>query len=216
GAGRQRCPAAGPRRGRRAGSRRRRPRRCLRGRPPHRAGRDRRRGRALRRAHHAHGAGRVRGRRVTGLLQLFVALAVTLGLLALGVALLKRLPSLTGGKTGALEVLQRLPLGPRQGIALVRVGERVLVVGMADHDVRLLTELPREEWAAAAAAAPPRAGETPNAPRFALRIPGLGRIGALLLVALLVAPQAFAQNASGGAATAATKSTPRAAASAPA
>src|SRR5262249_25642926 len=40
--------------------------------------------------------------------------------------------------------------------------------------------------------------------------------GALLLVALLVAPQAFAQNASGGAATAATKSTPRAAASAPA
>ncbi|MCC7000574.1 MAG: flagellar type III secretion system pore protein FliP [Gemmatimonadaceae bacterium] len=41
----------------------------------------------------------------------------------------------------ALEVLQRSALGPRQGVALVRMGRRVVMVSMGDGGVRPLAEL---------------------------------------------------------------------------
>jgi flagellar biosynthetic protein FliP len=70
------------------------------------------------------------------------ALAVTLGLLAVAIHLLRRLQAAAGGGRGVrLEILRRVSIGPKQGIALLRVGERVLVVGVAESGVSLLTEL---------------------------------------------------------------------------
>jgi flagellar biosynthetic protein FliP len=47
-----------------------------------------------------------------------------------------------GGKKGLrMEVVQRLAIGPKQGIAVVRVGERLLAVSMGEGGVRLIQEL---------------------------------------------------------------------------
>jgi flagellar biosynthetic protein FliP len=48
------------------------------------------------------------------------------------------------GSAVDLRVLQRTALGPRQGVALVQVGDRVLVVSQSDGAVRMLTELTGE------------------------------------------------------------------------
>ena len=84
------------------------------------------------------------------------ALAVVLGVLAIAVWALRRVP--TGGRGGqgpALEVLRRVPLGPKQGIAIVRAGERLLVVSVADAGLALLAELPGDTAPAPAALATP-------------------------------------------------------------
>lgn len=75
------------------------------------------------------------------------ALAVTIGALLLGLQLLRKW---TGHVAGGMErlpvqMLQRNPVGPRQNIGLLRVGERVLVLSMADNRVELLTELTGED-----------------------------------------------------------------------
>ena len=72
-----------------------------------------------------------------------VALAAVLALMLVAFRLLKRFaPALGAGKSRIpMEVVQRLPLGPRQAIAVVRVGERVLCVSMGEGGVRALAEL---------------------------------------------------------------------------
>ena len=79
------------------------------------------------------------------------ALAVTLGLLALAFRLLRRLQAgeLAGRPGLPLHVLRRVALGPRQSVALVRLGDRVLVLSVADGGSSLLTELSADERAAA-------------------------------------------------------------------
>jgi flagellar biosynthetic protein FliP len=80
---------------------------------------------------------------LTGLLG---ACAITGGLLVLALKLLQRL-----GKGGAsrgklpMHVLDRFALGPKQGLAVVRVGRRVLLVGTSDHGPRLITEIRGED-----------------------------------------------------------------------
>src|SRR5262249_55820333 len=70
------------------------------------------------------------------------ALAVTLGLLFLGLHLLRRLHGVQGSGRGIpLEILQRVSTGPKQGVALLRVDDRVLVVSGAGQGCTLLTEL---------------------------------------------------------------------------
>jgi flagellar protein FliO/FliZ len=81
----------------------------------------------------------------------------------------------TGGRvvaTSRVRVLSRVALGRNAGVAVVRVGERALVLGVADGRVQLLTEVAvddvldpvtgpehREELdVARAAPAPPRPG----------------------------------------------------------
>lgn len=111
----------------------------------------------------------------SGLLSLIGALAVTLGLVALAVRLLRRLQAGSGGWGGGrqlpLQVLQRLPLGPRHGIALVRVADRVLVVSLAESGARLLAEL--DGPARDQALAPPVA-TAPSSSRLWLARFGLG------------------------------------------
>ncbi|MBL8989261.1 MAG: flagellar biosynthetic protein FliO, partial [Gemmatimonadetes bacterium] len=85
-----------------------------------------------------------------GLLGLVGATAVTVGLLLMALKLLHRLER-RGVGTGRLPmaVIQRLPLGTKQGLLLVRVGRRVLVLGTSDRGPNLLTELKGEERLAA-------------------------------------------------------------------
>lgn len=52
-----------------------------------------------------------------------------------------------GGGAWGLSVLARILIGPRQGIALVRIGDRVLAVSFGDGGVRTLVELSDEESA---------------------------------------------------------------------
>jgi flagellar biosynthetic protein FliP len=126
----------------------------------------------------------------TGLWSVLGALAATLGLIALAVHLLRRLQ---GGAAGngrgvPIQVLQRVSLGPKQGVALLRVADRVLVVSTAESGTHLLTELTdaaREE--ALRPVAPPTGGSAPRG-GFMLRLPRLGRL--LLVAALALAPAA--------------------------
>ncbi len=129
----------------------------------------------------------------------FASLLVTLGALGLGLYLLRRMVpgARAQGTAIPLEVLRRISTGPKHGVALLRVGERVLVLSVADEGSRLLTELEGEEREAALNPAP--------APSFA---PALRRARALRwlpLALLLLAPIAAPAQAAphrGGAATA--------------
>lgn len=80
---------------------------------------------------------------IGSLLWVCATLGIVLGLLALVVRLLRRFAMGTPGGRGRLpmEVVQRLSLGPKQGIAVVRVGDRLLAVSLGEGGVRPLTEL---------------------------------------------------------------------------
>ncbi len=71
--------------------------------------------------------------------------AVTIGGLLVALRLVKRVQGPSRGSAIPFEVLKRISCGPRQGIALVRVSERVLVVSLAEGGARLLTELAPDE-----------------------------------------------------------------------
>ncbi len=71
------------------------------------------------------------------------ALAFVLGLGALCLWALKRWGkmSLTSRTRVAVEVVQRVPLGPKTGLAVIRVGDKVMAVSVGDGGVRPLFEL---------------------------------------------------------------------------
>lgn len=93
-----------------------------------------------------------------GVLGLVGASAITIGLLMLALRLLHRLERRGVGKGRLpMAVLQRLPLGTKQGLLLVRMGRRVLVLGTSDRGPSLLTELKGEERLAALGEAAPAA-----------------------------------------------------------
>jgi flagellar biosynthetic protein FliP len=74
-------------------------------------------------------------------------LLFVLGLLAVAMRLLRKVA--TGAATGRgrlpFEVVQRIALGPKQGIAVVRIGSRVVAVSVGDGGVRPLLELDGED-----------------------------------------------------------------------
>ena len=72
-----------------------------------------------------------------------VALGAVLALMLGTLRVLKRFaPAAVGGRARLpLEVVQRLSLGPKQGVAVVRVGGRVLVLGTGEGGVQPLAEL---------------------------------------------------------------------------
>jgi flagellar biogenesis protein FliO len=97
------------------------------------------------------------------------ALAVTLGLLFIGLHLLRRMHGVAApGRGIPLEILQRVSTGPRQGVALLRVDDRVLVVALAEKGCTLLTELSEESAGRALAAQ-----RTPRYPQTSDRASGL-------------------------------------------
>ncbi|AHG87735.1 flagellar biosynthetic protein FliP [Gemmatirosa kalamazoonensis] len=83
-------------------------------------------------------------------LGVFVALGAVLTLLLVALRLLKRFSPTLGGARNRLpmEVVQRLPLGPKQSIVVVRVGEKVLTMAVSDGGIRQLVELDGDDRAA--------------------------------------------------------------------
>lgn len=76
-------------------------------------------------------------------LGILAALAFVLGLIALAVWGLRRwgAGALRQGARLPVEVVQRLPLGPKAGLAVVRVGEKVLVVSHGEGGVHTLCDV---------------------------------------------------------------------------
>lgn len=121
-------------------------------------------------------------------------LAVTIGLLFLALHVLRRMQpgNATGRGPFALTVLRRVSLGPKQGLAVVRCGSRVLVVGSGEHATSLVAELTGADADAAIAASEAGPLKTATPPSF-------GRLlrkatGFLALLALAGAGSAHAQD----------------------
>jgi flagellar biosynthetic protein FliP len=79
----------------------------------------------------------------------FVALGAVLALLVVVLRVLKRFTPHAGGGSGRLpmEIVQRLAVGPRQSIAVVRIGERVLAVAVGADGMQTLAELEGDDRA---------------------------------------------------------------------
>lgn len=130
---------------------------------------------------------------------LFAALGLLIALSGAALWLLRRAGGvpLAPARGLALRVLQRASIGQRQGVALLQVGERVLLVSMTDAGASLLAEIEGEDRSralAVPAAAPVPANASvpaaPLAPRALLaRIVRTARAGAglAIVVALLAA-----------------------------
>jgi len=79
------------------------------------------------------------------MLAAFGALAITLGLIFLALPLLRRLQEARAGAHRSLELIERIATGPKQGIGLLRVADRVLVVSLGERGATLLAELDDDE-----------------------------------------------------------------------
>ncbi|HXE56387.1 MAG TPA: flagellar type III secretion system pore protein FliP [Gemmatimonadales bacterium] len=125
------------------------------------------------------------------------AFGITVGLLLLVLHLLRRYAGGTVQRAGAvpLAVLQRVSLGPRHGVALLRVGQRVLVVSVSDQGARLLTELGEEDARRVLAAEPTPPGGADAARRW----PAVARWLSLVALLALLPGGLLAQVAARGA-----------------
>jgi len=122
----------------------------------------------------------------------FAAMLVTVGCLGLAAWLLRRFTPGAGGAGGVpMAVLRRIGTGPKQGVALLRVGERVLVVSVSDRGTQLLTELDGDDLAAALDGALPEAAPLAPAGPGRFTLPALAqrlRVVSLSFALLAAAP----------------------------
>jgi flagellar biogenesis protein FliO len=81
-------------------------------------------------------------------ISVMLTLALVLGVMGIALKLLRKYT--VGGSTRnnavKMEILQRLTLGQRQGLAVVRVGSRVLAVSMGDGGVHPVAELDPKDF----------------------------------------------------------------------
>lgn len=128
----------------------------------------------------------------SGFVGITAALAVTFGVLLVAVHLLKRLQAgaMSGGKGIPLRLLKKVHIGPKQGIGLLQVADRVLVISIAEGGARLLTELrdPVLQEVLDDAAREPVSSHEPKS-----RFPSLKKL-ILPLVLLLLPLQSLAQS----------------------
>lgn len=137
-----------------------------------------------------------------------LTLGFVLALLGIALKLLRRFaPTSSTGARLRMEVVQRLAIGPKQGIAVVRVGERLVAVSVGDGGVRQLFELEHGELATSGGVSGGSHGDPalgfssrPNSPldfktalRGAIKTAGL----CLLLAAVLNVGAVRAANAQG-------------------
>jgi len=119
-------------------------------------------------------------------------LALVLGLLSLTFKILRRFTPAVGASDPRLPlaVVRRVALGPRQGIAVVRIGESLLAVSIGEGGIRPLLELGDADRDAVLAATPevPAAGRPlpalPALPAFAASVPRAADFHAALRRAL--------------------------------
>lgn len=86
----------------------------------------------------------------TSFLTVMAMLALVLGAMGVALRVLRRYAAGGASTNGSvkMEIVQRLTLGQRQGIAVVRVGQRVLLVSMGDGGVHPIAELDENDLAA--------------------------------------------------------------------
>lgn len=91
----------------------------------------------------------------TSFLTVMFALAVVLGAMGVALRFLRRytMGGSVAGSSVKMEVVQRLTLGQRQGLAVVRIGSRVIAVSMGDGGVHAVAELDESDLAVPAAGA---------------------------------------------------------------
>ncbi|WP_369069048.1 FliO/MopB family protein [Kineococcus terrestris] len=117
---------------------------------------------------------------LAALARMSVSLVAVLGLLYLAARWLRRSKLAGLGGTEAVAVLTRQGVGHKAGVAVVRVGERALVVGVTEQQVTLLAETTLAELGAADAVDEPAgdAAAGPAAPPLAqpvtVELPGTG------------------------------------------
>ncbi|MEO7085041.1 MAG: flagellar type III secretion system pore protein FliP [Gemmatimonadaceae bacterium] len=101
-------------------------------------------------------------------------LGFVLALLGVALKLLRRFaPTSTTGARLRMEVVQRLALGPKQGIAVVRIGERLVAVSVGEGGIHQLFEMQESEVAQTATVTAPLRISTPavSAPVAAMVAP---------------------------------------------
>jgi flagellar biosynthetic protein FliP len=147
-------------------------------------------------------------------------LGFVLALLGIALKLLRRFaPTSTTNARLRMEVVQRLALGPKQGIAVIRVGERFVAVSVGEGGINRLFELEESEVQAAMSAAATdgrSGGQRPNSPLdFKAALTGALRSAGLAL-AFIVALSASAHRATAQVTPPVQTAAPRAAAPKPA
>lgn len=85
--------------------------------------------------------------------QMIFGLVIVIALLVVCLWLIKRLGA-PRGSAAALKVLGAAPVGPRERVVLVELGEKILVLGVAPGNVRTLHVMDKEELPPAAAGGP--------------------------------------------------------------
>ncbi|MBI5501581.1 MAG: flagellar biosynthetic protein FliO [Deltaproteobacteria bacterium] len=79
------------------------------------------------------------------LVTLLVFLAVILAAWLAARWLMRRMYGPQASPGGRIRVVERVPLEPRRTLYLVEAGEKLLLIGSTDHDVRVLAEFGREQ-----------------------------------------------------------------------
>jgi len=74
----------------------------------------------------------------SSLLQLVLGLLLVLAVIVLIAWLLRRLPGWNSSVNGALKIVAALPVGQRERVVVVQVGEQQLLIGVAAGQVELL------------------------------------------------------------------------------
>jgi flagellar protein FliO/FliZ len=83
---------------------------------------------------------------LTAVFKMFAALAICLGLLLGGVHLLRRFKLVDAVRGDAMiKVIATRALGPKRYVSVVEVAGQLLVLGVAEGGISLLTELPGPE-----------------------------------------------------------------------
>jgi flagellar protein FliO/FliZ len=79
------------------------------------------------------------------LVTLLAFLVIVLGAWLAARWLMRRMygPGATAG--GRIRIVERVPLEPRRTLYLLEAGEKLLLVGVTDHDIRVLAEFSRDD-----------------------------------------------------------------------
>lgn len=82
-------------------------------------------------------------------IRMIVSLLVVLALIASGVFLLKKIMpyrGLAANGNHPIQILSRVPLGQKRSICLVRIADEVLVVGLTNTNISLLSKMNADDY----------------------------------------------------------------------